>query len=63
MGLLKEIILEKDFAPDNLSLFGLKLGDSVDKIQTDKENRFQYGSLWIGTDGEGLNRVLKNKVK
>ncbi len=53
----KKIILEKDFAPDNLSLFGLKLGDSVDKIQTDKENRFQYGSLWIGTDSEASYRA------
>lgn len=58
----KKILLEKDFKPENLSLFGLALGDSVDKINTDKENRFQFGSFWIGTDSDASFRADETKT-
>lgn len=53
----KKIILDKDLSPENLCLFGLKLGDSVEEIPTDKENRFQYGSLWISSNSEASYRA------
>jgi len=59
MEISKEIalILKKDLEPDNLSLFGLKLGDLIEQIPTDKENRFQYGSLWISSNSEASYRA------
>jgi len=55
----KKIILDSDFNVGNLSLFGLKLGDSVDKIKSDTENRFQFGSLWVGSDSDASYRADK----
>lgn len=57
----KKIILDKDLNPNRISLFGLKLGDSVNEIPTDKENRFQFGSLWIGTDLDASYRADESK--
>jgi len=57
----KNIILDKDLNPNCLSLFGLKLGDSVEKILTDKENRFQYGSLWISSNSEASYRAEEER--
>ncbi|WP_299521830.1 hypothetical protein [Winogradskyella sp.] len=53
----KKIVLDKDLSPENLCLFGLKLGDSVEEIPTDKENGFQYGSLWISSNSEASYRA------
>jgi hypothetical protein len=53
----KNIILDENLNPNDITLLGLKLGDSVDDIHTDKENRFQFGSSWISPNSEASYRA------